>query len=158
MTTCMHLQDGSCLVASNLAEADIKPLPSQCDYCTQHATPSQSINLVTVSLAYKASPSKRAKLLRTYRHILSPDVVAMQQEHWRLLHTSKMDAKSFSIWLDGIPKQCDCRKSIESILESNPPRFDDWWRWGWEFHNAINAKLNKPEIIWDDASRLWNWN
>ena len=69
-----------------------------------------------------------------------------------------MDAMQFLDWLNSIPNQCDCRKEFEALLQTNPPRFYDWRRWTWEIHNAVNAKLHKPEVTWDDATELWNWN
>lgn len=155
--TCKHLQNGVCLVASKLAEVDVRPLLSQCEYCTQKALPPQDINKITVSIAFKANAAKRSELFRKHKSILAPDLVAQQREHWRKIHTTQMDEDSFKKWLTALPK-CDCLEAFLAILKINPPRFDDWFMWTWEIHNAVNAKLSKPEVTWDDAAKLWNWN
>jgi hypothetical protein len=135
------------------------PTQTQCDYCTKKATPSQDINKVTVSLALSVKPSNREEILARHRHLLAdPSLQEKQRNHWRQLHTTQMDGMQFLDWLNGVPNQCDCRKEFDALVEVNPPRFDDWTRWTWEIHNAVNAKLNKPEVTWDDAAKLWNWN
>jgi hypothetical protein len=155
---CKHFDNGICGVATELADASVFPSQSHCDYCTQKAFPPQDINKVTVSLALSVKPSNREEILARHRHLLvDTDLLKRQQEHWAKLHTTQMDATQFAVWLDGIPKQCDCRKSVDALLKTKPPRFNDWWKWGWEFHNSINRKLNKTEITWDDAAKLWNW-
>jgi len=157
--TCKHFDNGVCIVATAIANASIFPSQSHCDYCTQKAFPPQDINKVTVSLALSVKPSNREEILALHRHLLADtDLQEKQRQHWRQLHTTPMDATQFASWLDGIPNQCDCRKSFDALLNINPPRFDDWQRWTWEIHNAVNAKLNKTEITWDDAAKLWNWN
>ena len=157
---CQHFGcTGTCKIASALANSMVFPTRSQCDYCTQKATPSQDINRVTVSLALSVKPSNREETLALHRHLLAdPGLQEKQRNHWRQLHTTQMDAMQFLDWLNSIPNQCDCRKAFDTLLEINPPRFYDWQRWTWEIHNAVNVKLNKPEVTWDDATKLWNWN
>jgi hypothetical protein len=156
---CEHLGcTGICGIASSLANKLVFPSLAQCEYCTQKATPSQDINKVTVSLALAVKPCNRNEILARYQHLLvDTSLQAQQREHWRLIHTTQMNAESFKVWIDGIPNKCDCRKSVDSLLEINPPRFNDWWRWGWEFHNAVNRKLKKAEVVWEEAAKLWNW-
>ena len=157
---CQHLGcTGTCKIASSLANRMVFPTQSQCDYCTKKATPPQDINKVTVSLALSVKPSNREEILARHRHLLAdPILQEKQRNHWRHLHTSQVDGMQFLDWLNEIPNQCDCRKAFDALLETNPPRFDDWQRWTWEIHNAVNVKLNKPEVTWDDAAKLWNWN
>lgn len=80
-----------------------------------------------------------------------------QREHWRKLHTEIFTEESFKIWVDTIPGCPSCKNDFKKILENNPPRFNDWHRWSWEVHNIVNAKINKPEISWEEACRIWNW-
>lgn len=84
--------------------------------------------------------------------------IKRQREHWLKLHTTLMDSSMFAEWVDAIPGCSTCRRDFRKLLESNLPRFDDWQRWTWEAHNAVNAKLGKPEIEWNEACNLWNWN
>ena len=158
MTDCIHLEDNICEIASMLAGVTVATTENACKYCSFKATPLRDVNKVTVSLAYKANPAKRADLIKNYKHLLTQDIVLRQREHWRKLHTSEMDAMKFSVWLKEIPNQCNCGESFNSLLETNPPRFDDWHRWTWEIHNAVNRKLGKLEVTWDDAVKIWGWS
>jgi hypothetical protein len=78
---------------------------------------------------------------------------------WQELHTKKDATKEwFASWLKRIPSLgCECRNAFEAIMKANPPRFDDWWRWTWEVHNAVNRKLGKPELSWEDSVAIWGW-
>ena len=61
----------------------------------------------------------------------------------------------------------DCRKHWKELLAQSPPDFEAWSaspdgktsyaRWTWTIHNAINAKLNKPQISWEQAVLLHAW-
>jgi hypothetical protein len=64
----------------------------------------------------------------------------------------------FAEWVDAIPGCATCKRDFLELIKINTPRFDDWQRWTWEVHNAVNAKLGKPEIDWNEACNLWNWN
>jgi hypothetical protein len=84
-------------------------------------------------------------------------VKKLQRAHWEEIHTKQMSPEQFSLWLETIPGVCNCRQKAAKIIAANPPRFDDWFRWGWEFHNAVNAELGKPSIAYDEASAFWRW-
>lgn len=99
---------------------------------------------------------------RVVRKKPTPELVenlAMRhREHWSKLHTTRFTPEEFEAWILAIPGCSTCRRDFRKLLEINPPRFDDWQRWTWEVHNAVNAKLGKPEIEWNEACNLWNWN
>lgn len=72
MTDCSSFKDGMCVVASQLAGKRCVPTLSQCEYCTNVATPSQGINRVTLSIAVKnADASARQKMLKENTGILT---------------------------------------------------------------------------------------
>ena len=55
-------------------------------------------------------------------------------------------------WKKLIPRfGCDCVNFTERYIESIPIRYDDFKRWAWEFHNAVNKKLGKPFFNEADA-------
>lgn len=85
-------------------------------------------------------------------------LVEQQRAHWATLHTTPMDSTQFKLWCESIPGECMCSAGFKKIVESNPPRFDDWQRWSFEAHNAVNFKLGKPDISFDEACQQWNWN
>jgi hypothetical protein len=84
------------------------------------------------------------------------------RNHWAKLHQNTMTESELNHWIDTIPGyedlSCDCQKEIYKLLETNPPRFDDWQRWSWEIHNAVNLKINKPILTYSDACKLWAWD
>lgn len=82
----------------------------------------------------------------------------LQRNHWRKLHTQSFDETTFETWVATIPGCPTCQRDFRKLLESSPPRFDDWFRWTWEIHNLVNAKLNKPNLTFEDACELWQSN
>jgi hypothetical protein len=81
--------------------------------------------------------------------------IKRQREHWAKLHTTLMDSAMFAEWVDAIPGCATCKRDFLELIKINPPRFDDWWKWGWEIHNAVNRKLGKPELTWDYFQVIW---
>lgn len=72
---------------------------------------------------------------------------------WSELHTKKdPDAEWFATWRARVPSfsGCGCGEFLTEYCVANPPRFDDFARWSWELHNAVNAKLNRPAFAWID--------
>ena len=150
------------MVATELAGLHCKSDTAACAKCLLTDNP-RAVNRVTAGIAIAYTMLAGRKPSKQLVQLLGIDkerskLIESQREHWHRLHTTQMNATQFEAWLDAIPKQCDCRKSFDLLLQSNPPRFDDWQRWSWEIHNEVNAKLNKPEVTWDDAAELWNWN
>ena len=79
------------------------------------------------------------------------------QALWSELHTQQNPTEVwFLCWLKRIPKfGCSCQSDFLKILESNPIRYDDYFRWTVEVHNAVNRKLSKPEMSVEDAAAIW---
>lgn len=68
MNTCPHLKDGTCTIATTLAQKPVIPHATACDFCTTKAEPRQQMNQVTVSIAVAATagtPLQR-ELLKLY--------------------------------------------------------------------------------------------
>ena len=85
------------------------------------------------------------------------DLFRRQRAHWEKLHTQTFDRITFEEWVRTIPGCPTCQRNFRIWLQTNPPRFDDWQRWTWEAHNAVNAKLGKPEITFEKACELWGY-
>ena len=49
------------------------------------------------------------------------------------------------------------RAHLEALKELPPDLSgrEAYFRWGWEAHNRINAKLGKPEVSLEEAR--WRW-
>lgn len=50
---------------------------------------------------------------------------------------------------------CNCRTHWRSLLQSTPVRWDDYFAWTVEAHNAVNRRLSKPAIPLDKARAVW---
>ena len=93
------------------------------------------------------------------RELLKERRDELTRELWTELHLKINPTKEwFASWLKRVPSYgCKCADEFGAIINTNPPRFDDWFRWTWEAHNAVNAKLGKPEIPWQKACELWGY-
>ena len=78
---------------------------------------------------------------------------------WSLLHRYRgCDPQWLELWVYFIPRRCDCKDGYQKILEEVPPDFtspEAFFAWGVRLHNAVNAKLGKPEITIEDAYSIW---
>jgi hypothetical protein len=85
-------------------------------------------------------------------------ILLRQRNHWAKLHQNRMTESELNKWIDTIPGYedltCDCQKNIYVIIETNPPRYDDWFAWTVEIHNLVNQKLGKPVLSFEEASQL----
>lgn len=86
------------------------------------------------------------------------ELLELQRNHWRKLHTTRFTPEEFELWIQGIPGCSSCQRDFRRLIETNPPRFDDWWRWTWEIHNLVNTKLGKPEFTWQESCQLYGWD
>lgn len=77
-------------------------------------------------------------------------ISSKQSQHWDKLHRSKFTPQEFESWVGSIPGCSACRRDFRKLIETKSPRFDDWRRWTWEIHNAVNAKLSKPDFTWEE--------
>ena len=72
---------------------------------------------------------------------------------WQELHT-KQDATPewFADWCTRVPSfGCGCQSWLAEYLVGHPPRYEDFYEWGVECHDAVNAKLGKPD--WDHVAQ-----
>lgn len=50
----------------------------------------------------------------------------------------------------------ECRGHAAAYIEANPPeKSPDPLIWSWEFHNAVNKRLGKPEMEWDTCKKMY---
>jgi hypothetical protein len=78
---------------------------------------------------------------------------------WRALHSEPLGTPEwFARWQKLIPTGCGCRQGANNLLTLCPPRYDSpdaWFDWTVEYHNLVNAKLNKPAMPLGQARALW---
>jgi hypothetical protein len=92
-----------------------------------------------------------------YESVSIPTFSELQRElfHdlWREIHTKdNPDAEWFATWRSRVPSfsDCGCSVFLDDYCKANPLRFDDFPRWSWELHNAVNAKLSRRLFSWID--------
>lgn len=74
----------------------------------------------------------------------------MQQQQYR----------AFIMSLPHVIPCTTCSEHFQKVLESIPvdnhlTGKDDLFRWSVEVHNAVNARLDKPKVAYDDALQHW---
>lgn len=77
------------------------------------------------------------------------------RELWSELH-STVTIETLPQWEEKIPNySCKCKAFYNAWKIDNPPRPDDFFAWTVELHNAVNRKLEKPEMTLEEARSLW---
>ena len=79
---------------------------------------------------------------------------------WIELHNgSIVNAEGLAAWEICIPQYgCPCKRFYAEWKAANAPDFSSpeaFFAWGVALHNAVNAKLGKPEITIDEACLIW---
>ena len=86
---------------------------------------------------------------------------------WRVLHSlsfsiedgNKNDRKNFLDFLESLRSllPCeDCRQHFCLYMKENSPNdASDLAVWTFEFHNAVNKRLGKPQYVFSDVSKLY---
>lgn len=85
---------------------------------------------------------------------------------WTELHTRARsytgtnDVEYLKSFRARIPRynHCKCQEFWDNWYRTNPPTYgpnDEYFAWTVKAHNAVNKKLNKPEISLDDAKKLF---
>jgi hypothetical protein len=71
---------------------------------------------------------------------------------WAELHAKEDPTPGwFESWVKRVPQaSCGCQRWLAEYLKTNPPRYNEWYPWTVELHNAVNVKINKP--IWSGLS------
>jgi hypothetical protein len=50
---------------------------------------------------------------------------------------------------------CSCQEFWNNWVYLNPPTYNDYFAWTVKAHNAVNAKLHKPQISVEDAIKIY---
>jgi hypothetical protein len=87
---------------------------------------------------------------------------------WRELHTRALNHKGgddtlfLNGWSNKIPNYqggCKCRSFYITWKQINPPVFvnaNTYFEWTVKLHNAVNTKLNKPQMTVENARILYS--
>jgi hypothetical protein len=106
----------------------------------------------------ESSPSIASEAIVTTDPSRVLELVERQRDHWQKLHTTQFTPEEFEAWIRAIPGCSTCQRDFRKLIETNSPRFNDWNRWTWEIHNAVNVKIGKPELTWLEACQQWGWD
>jgi hypothetical protein len=82
---------------------------------------------------------------------------------WAKLHSGIIhDEATLAEWELSIPQYgCQCKAFYQAWKADNAPDFSSleaFFAWGVRLHNAVNAKLGKPQITLEEAYRIWRGN
>ena len=120
--------------------------------------------IIDVSQGYEASSGDASPYSYSFTFYGAnekpPEFVHSGTLAWMALHSYRGCDES---WLKGWEKMipsggCGCVDGYKKFLEELPPDFstgDAFFAWGVNLHNAVNRKLNKPEISLEQAFALW---
>jgi hypothetical protein len=90
------------------------------------------------------------------KYVGGPSIEDLGPKLWAELHTAeRLSLEWFNEWLSRIPGYCGCVAHFLEILAANPVRFDDFFAWSVEVHNAVNAYLGKPIFSLEEALQRW---
>lgn len=86
---------------------------------------------------------------------------------WKELHTRALqynginDSAYIAAFGKKIPRYtagCSCHEFWKNWIKTNPPIYgqnNEYFEWTVKTHNAVNAKLGKPQISVEDAKTLY---
>jgi hypothetical protein len=82
---------------------------------------------------------------------------------WIALHDGSIyDEATLADWELSIPQYgCQCKAFYRAWKAENASDFSSpeaFFAWGVSLHNAVNAKLGKPQITLDEAYSIWRMN
>lgn len=121
-----------------------------------------NIRIKTIVIG-NGKPTEYATAISQKREGMREIVTRAKANPWIPLHDGTVkDAESLLKWEAVIPGYgCKCRKDYATYKAENPPDFsseESLWLWGVALHNAVNAKLGKPQITIDEARKIWRQN
>jgi glycosyltransferase involved in cell wall biosynthesis len=76
---------------------------------------------------------------------------------WNELHARSNPTKEwFADWVSRVPNiTCGCREWLLKYITDHPPEFDNWPRWTFNLHNAVNAKKESQLYTWEQYQAKW---
>lgn len=89
---CKYLNDKFCLLASKIAQKNVIPHETACEFCTNKAQPPQSINEVTISLSIsnnKGNKQLQDNIIKEYGHLLRVENDKLKQSLLKRLNDIK---------------------------------------------------------------------
>lgn len=90
----------------------------------------------------------------------------MNKFTWDHIHSIALRANTpdkfhkFCVWMRQLSEisPCGvCRDHMKEYISQNPPESaKNAFYWTWQFHNAVNSKLGKPTLSYEDALNLYS--
>lgn len=75
---------------------------------------------------------------------------------WRELFVEVFSSDQLQDWENRIPSfGCSCKKFYRDWKGTNPPDFPLAFAWKYHLKTAVNQKLSKPNLGFEDAEGLW---
>lgn len=109
------------------------------------------------SVSYINQPHNTQTIEDYHRQRIADD----GRKAWAMLHNYLgCDPQWVELWEQFIPSSgCGCKAGYKDIIKDYPFDYsstDAFFASGVALHNAVNRKLNKPELTLDEARRIWN--
>lgn len=110
---------------------------------------------VEVSFVWKREEGWIEQERKDYRDRLAETGRAL----WRELFLEIFSEEQLEDWESRIPKfECNCKRFYDEWKADNLPTFPLLFRWKYDLKTAVNAKLNKPNLTFEEACALWKNN
>lgn len=94
-------------------------------------------------------------------------IKCMLRGTWRVMHYTARWANTpdrqrfYSSWIRDQINNLPCQTCIghaKNYVREHPPEGEDPQIWTWKFHNAVNKRLNKPEMEWQTYTEQYSHN
>lgn len=113
---------------------------------------------------FPAMITAHVDLIKTQVAALSAQMASLGPQMWAELHKRSLKPLVTTtppelVWLSTVwaaQLPCgDCKMFLANFLRANPPDFASYFPWTVKLHNAVNAKLNKPQLTEEQARAIW---
>jgi hypothetical protein len=84
------------------------------------------------------------------------NIIIAGRTAWKKLFTEVKTLDQLTQWEKEIPKYgCDCSNFYQEWKKVNPPEENIGFTWKWRLKNAVNEKLNQPQLSLEEAKAFW---
>lgn len=144
-------------LASTTGNMQTSPLATGCVVKLEAWAADKFPDIYVIATKVKA----QIAIAQTTKHQSVDAMAILGPQMWEKLHQRlpvtdvQAEMKWLSDWAAQLPPSCDCKSSLANFLRANPPDFVNYFAWTVKLHNAVNAKLNKPQLTEEQARAIW---
>lgn len=83
-------------------------------------------------------------------------IVSEGRKAWKTLFTQVFNLTQLEEWEKTIPRYgCDCSNFYKKYKKMYPPPENIGFTWKWKLKNAVNQKLDQPQLSLEEAKAFW---